>query len=231
MDFLLQGLITAFGLLAHGDPETMSAIYATVMASSLSMAATLALGIPLGFMLGHNEFPGKPAVKVVVDTLLAFPTVVIGLVVYAFLTKHGPFGHWGLLFTIPGIAVGQALLGLPVVTALVSKAVESQDEALRFTLLTLGANARQAAQTCLWEARWAVMLAAVTAYGRIVSEVGISMMVGGNIKWHTRTITTAIALETGKGEFAMGIALGIVLLAVAFAVNLGAAFIKRKAEQ
>jgi tungstate transport system permease protein len=163
------------------------------------------------------------------DTLLSFPTVVIGLIVYALLSSRGPLGGAGLLFTLPGVAIGQTLLGLPMVIALTANAVEYADTRLRDTLLTLGASGGQVLRAMLWEVRYHLLLAAVAAYGRIVSEVGISMMVGGNIKWHTRTITTAIALETGKGEFAMGIALGVVLMVIAFLVNLSLSGLKRRA--
>ncbi|THB66896.1 MAG: ABC transporter permease subunit [Desulfovibrio sp.] len=227
MDYLLEGLWQAFALLFHGDPETYSAVWVTVVVSSLSMACTLAIGAPLGFILGYCRFPGRKAARLGVDTLLSLPTVVIGLMVYAFLSRRGPLGEMGLLFTIPGMAVGQTLLGLPIVMAMTATAVENLDARLKNTLLTLGAGPMQIAATTLWEARFHLMLSAMAAYGRIVSEVGISMMVGGNIKWHTRTITTAIALETGKGEFAMGIALGLVLMIIALGVNFAAALLKR----
>lgn len=231
MDYLLQGFLQGFVLLFTGDPETFSAIWATVGASTISMVCSLAIGIPLGFLLGYKTFPGKKILRTIVDTLLSFPTVVIGLLVYAFLTRNGPLGSTGLLFTLPGMAMGQTLLGLPIIIAMTATAVESLDKRLPMTLLTLGANPRQMMWATVLEARYSIMLAAMAAYGRIVSEVGISMMVGGNIKWHTRTITTAIALETGKGEFAVGIALGMVLLAVALIVNIGATGLKRKAVQ
>ncbi|CCH47371.1 ABC transporter permease [Pseudodesulfovibrio piezophilus] len=231
MEFLLQGFLQGFVLLFSGDAETYSAILTTVWASSLSMACSLAIGIPLGFLLGHKRFPGKKSVRTIVDTLLSFPTVVIGLLVYAFLTKHGPLGGTGLLFSVPGIAMGQTLLGLPIIIAMTANAVEGLDTRLPMTLITLGANPRQILWATIMEARFSLMLAAMAAYGRIVSEVGISMMVGGNIKWHTRTITTAIALETGKGEFAVGIALGMVLLTVALIVNIFASGLKKKAVQ
>jgi tungstate transport system permease protein len=229
MDYLLQGFLQGFVLIFSGDSETYSAIWATVGASTMSMVCSLAIGIPLGFLLGYKTFPGKRVVRTMVDTLLSFPTVVIGLLVYAFLTHRGPLGSTGLLFSLPGIAMGQTILGLPIIIAMTATAVEALDSRLSMTLITLGANSRQILWATVVEARFSIMLAAVAAYGRIVSEVGISMMVGGNIKWHTRTITTAIALETGKGEFAVGIALGMVLLAVALTVNILAAGLKKKA--
>jgi len=227
VDYLLAGFIKALELLVQGDAQTYSAVWTTVRLSSLSMAASLVLGIPLGFGLGFYSFPAKKPVRTVVDTMLALPTVFIGLLVYAFISRQGPLGEMGLLFTIPGIAIGQTILALPIVIALTATAVEGLDRRLRPTLLTLGADGRQVALTTLWEARFAVLAAGVAAYGRVVTEVGISMMVGGNIKWHTRTITTAVALETGKGEFATGIALGVILVLIAFGVNLALSRLRR----
>ena len=228
MEFLIEGFLQAFRLLFTGDPETYSAVAATVKASSLSMAVSIGIGVPLGFALGHLSFPGRRQVRLLVDTLLSLPTVFIGLMVYAFLSRRGPLGDLELLFTLPGIAIGQAILALPIVTALSATAIESMDPSLRPTLISLGANRRQLLLTSLWEVRHGILAAGLTAYGRVMTEVGISMMVGGNIKWHTRTITTAIALETGKGMFATGIALGLVLLMIAFAVTLPASFLRRK---
>ncbi|MGW8161668.1 MAG: ABC transporter permease [Desulfobulbales bacterium] len=228
MDFILGGIAKAFQLLAQGDRETYSAVLATVQVSSLSMTASLLIGIPLGYLLGYLHFPGKKGLRTVVDTLLALPTVFIGLVVYAFISNRGPLGELGLLFTLSGIAIGQTILALPIIIALTATAVESLDRSLRLTLISLGASPRQIFLTSVWEARLGLLIAAVTATGRVLTEVGISMMVGGNIKWHTRTITTAIALETNKGQFAAGIALGIVLLAIAFAINLSLSFLRRR---
>lgn len=229
MDFIIQGTLKALQLLTLGDQETYSAVFATIKVSSLSMAVSLLLGIPLGYLLGYFHFPGKKGVRTIVDTLLALPTVFIGLIVYAFISSRGPLGEYGLLFSLSGIAIGQTILALPIVISITATAVESLDEMLRLTLTSLGATSRQIFLTSLWEARLGILIAAVTAAGRVLTEVGISMMVGGNIKWHTRTITTAIALETNKGLFATGIALGIVLLLIAFAINLSLSFLRRRA--
>jgi len=228
MGFLLEGLFQAFHLLGSGDEATYAAVGATLKVSGCSMAVSLLVGIPAGFLLGHFNFRGKAGVRVVVDTMMALPTVFIGLLVYAFLTHRGPLGHLGLLFTIPGIAMGQAILALPIVIGLSATAIESMDRTLRVTVLSLGANRRQLFWTSLWEARHALLAGGIAAYGRVMTEVGISMMVGGNIKWHTRTITTAIALETNKGQFGMGIALGLVLLLIAFGVNLALSALRRR---
>ena len=219
MGYILEGFTKAFELLISGDPETYASILTTLKVSTYSMVASLTLGIPLGFLLGFLDFRGKKLLKTIVNTLLAFPTVLIGLLVYTLLSQKGPLGKYDLLFTLPGVAIGQTILALPIVIALTATAVESLDRQLRVTVLALGANRYQLFRTSIWEARYGILTAAVTAYGRVLTEVGISLMVGGNIKWHTRTITTAIALETSKGEFAMGIALGLVLLLMAFTVN------------
>ena len=229
MDYIAEGVAVAFRLLLSADEETFSAVFTTLRLSTLSILVSLLLGIPMGFLLGYHTFPGKGLARTVVDTLLALPTVVIGLLVYAFISRRGPLGELGLLFSLRGVAIGQVILALPIVIALTASAVEELDTRLRQTLLTLGADSRGLALSTLWEARYAVLIAAVTGYGRIISEVGISMMIGGNIKWHTRTITTAIALETGKGQFGAGIALGLVLLTLAFVVNVGVSFLRRRA--
>ncbi len=228
MDYIIEGILGAFNLLLTGNEETYSAVMTTLKVSTLSIAACLLVGIPLGFLLGYGNFSGKGALRTIVDTLLALPTVVVGLLVYAFVSRRGPLGEMGLLFTVPGVAIGQFILALPIIISLTASAVEELDPKLRLTLKTLGANDRQVALSSLWEGRYSVMVAAVTAYGRVISEVGVSMMIGGNIKWHTRTITTAIALETGKGQFSMGVALGAVLLTLAFGVNAVVSVLRRR---
>jgi len=228
MDYLTEGFINAFILLIQGNEETYSAVYTTVYVSTFSIILSLFMGLPLGFVLSYYDFMGKKQIRAFVDTLLALPTVVVGLLVYAFITSRGPLGDYGLLFNRSGIIVGQTILILPMVISLSASAIESLDERLRNTLITLGARGKKIITGTLYESRFAIMTAAAAAYGRAISEVGVSMMVGGNIKWHTRTITTAIALETGKGEFAMGIALGIVLLLIGFIVNWLLIFLRKR---
>jgi tungstate transport system permease protein len=228
MDYILDGFVKALKLLIKGEQEVYSAIFVTLKVSSFSIILSLIIGMPAGFILGYENFPGKRQIRAIVDTLLALPTVVVGLLVYAFISKRGPLGGFGLLFTIPGIGLAQTILVLPIVISLTATAIENLDPRLKYTLKTLGAGGRQIALASIMEGRYAVLAAAVTAYGRAISEVGVSMMIGGNIKWHTRTITTTIALETGKGEFAMGIALGLVLLLLAFIVNSLLIFLKKR---
>lgn len=230
MDYISQGFVQAIGLILSMNEETWTAVVVTLKLTGMSMLATLLIGLPLGFMLGYFEFPGKRPLRTVVDTLLALPTVVVGLLVYAFISNRGPLGSWQLLFTIRGMAIGQTILALPIVVALTASAIEGLDRRLQMTLATLGASGVRMALSCLTESRFALLVAAMTAYGRIVAEVGVSMMLGGNIKWHTRTITTAITLETGKGDFALGIALGILLLTISFTLNAGLSLIRRRAD-
>ncbi|HKJ97712.1 MAG TPA: ABC transporter permease [Desulfotignum sp.] len=228
MDFILEGFAKAVFLLISLDASTVTAISATLKASTWAMAASLAAGLPLGFLLGYFDFRGKRPLRTLVDTLLALPTVSIGLIIYALISSQGPLGEFGLLFTITGIAMGQTLLALPVIIAITAATVENIDPDLKLTLVSLGAAKLDIIRTCLWEVRYGIMAGAVTAYGRVLTEVGISMMVGGNIKYHTRTITTAIALETSKGQFADGIALGLVLISIAFCVNICLSVLRKK---
>jgi len=228
MDFFTQGFIQAWMLLTACDPETFSAVWATMASTCCAMAASLLIGLPAGFALGYYSFPGRRMLRMLSDTLLAFPTVLIGLLIYGLICRRGVLGDFGLLFTLPGMAIGQTVLALPIIISLTAQAVETLDARCRQTLLTLGANSRQAAVATIRELRFSIMTVGITAFGRVVTEVGIAMMLGGNIKWETRTITTAIALETNKGEFAQGMALGIVLLAVAFVLNFALGFARRR---
>lgn len=220
MDYFAEALWKALHLILEGDLETFSALRTTLWVSTVSSAMSLAVGVPLGFLLGYGSFPGRRALRTLADTLLSLPTVLIGLLVYGLLTHKGPLGRYGLLFTVQAIIVGQTLLAIPIVVALTASAVEALDARLRVTLLSLGAGGFRRFLTSLREARFGVLTAAVSAYGRVLTEVGIAIMVGGNIKGHTRTLTTAIALETNKGEFASGVALGLILLFLASCVNI-----------
>lgn len=218
----------AFALLGGGDAQTYNAIYNTIFTSSLSVLIATIVGLPLGFVLGYFDFWGKRVASLVCNTLLAFPTVVIGLIVYAFISSKGIFGQYGLLFTNTGVIIGQTLLALPIVIALCASVVENMDRRLSLTLQSFALSRRQMIQTTLWELRHGLLSVIVTAYARVVSEIGIAMMIGGNIKWHTRTITTAISLETNKGEFALAIALGIVLVGIALMINIILSYLKAR---
>jgi tungstate transport system permease protein len=231
MEFIAEGLVGAFYLLVRMDPETISAIDVTLRTSSVSILLSIIIGFPMGFILGFFDFAGRKSLRLISDTLLATPTVVIGLLVYAFISYRGPLGEYEMLFTMKGIIIGQTLLALPIVVSLSAAAIEGMDRKLFYTLSSFGLTMRQMIFNVVWELRHALMAAAVTAYGRIIAEVGVAMMIGGNIKYHTRTITTAISLETSKGMFSMGIALGIVLILIAFLVNLTLFQLRKNAKQ
>lgn len=227
---LIAATQQAFALLLQGDPEIWGIVWVSVRVSATALLAVAPLAILAGFMLATAQFPGRRALIVSVQTLLALPTVVVGLVVYLLLTRNGPLGDYELLFSQPGMILGQAVLAFPILTAMTLAAVQGIDARVAETARTLGASPLRAALTVLTEARFPVMVAIATGFGRVLSEVGCAMMVGGNIAGVTRNITTAIALETSKGEFAQGIALGVVLVVLALTVNFLIAFLQGRGE-
>ena len=230
MDFLLNGFAEAFNLLLNGNLETYSAIKATLYTSSVSILFAVIMGFPLGFSLGFYDFKGRKILRLLSDTALAMPTVAIGLILYAFITRNGPLGSLNLLFTLKAVMLGQFVLALPIIISLTASVVENMEKKHYLTILNLRLAPAKLVFCVLYELRYALMVVIATAYGRIVAEVGVAMMIGGNIKYFTRTITTAVSLETNKGEFAMGIALAMVLIFIAFLVNL-AIFALRKLDK
>ena len=227
MDFLLNGFAEAFNLLLNGNLETYSAIKATLYTSSVSILLAVVVGFPLGFILGFYDFKGRKILRLLSDTALAMPTVAIGLILYAFITRNGPLGSLNLLFTLKAVMLGQFVLALPIIISLTASVVENMEKKHYLTILNLRLAPAKLVFCVLYELRYALMVVIATAYGRIVAEVGVAMMIGGNIKYFTRTITTAVSLETNKGEFAMGIALAMVLIFIAFLVNLAIFALKK----
>ena len=219
MTFLLEGLRAAWGMIATGDPAVYSAVLVSLQVSLTSTSVAALLALPFGYVVGTGRFRGQAAVAAVLHTLMSVPTVAIGLLAYALLSHRGVLGSWGWLYSKKAIVCGQVLLALPIMAALSLAATQSLDRRLRETALGLGARPRQVFQATLREGRYAYLAAVVAGFGRVLSEVGISMIVGGNILGSTRTMTTAIALETSKGEFATGIALGIILVLLAFGIT------------
>lgn len=220
MDYILEGLRSALKMLISLDREIMSIVLVSVKVSTASITLAAVLGVPFGFYVAIKDFWGKRGIVTVLNTLMAFPTVVIGLLVYSFISRRGPLGPIGLLYTPWAMVIGQTILAFPIVAALSVSAIQGIDKRVEKTALTLGANGIQTAFFILTEGRFAVFAAIIAGFGRVFAEVGVSMMLGGNIRGFTRNITTAIAFETGKGEFALGIALGIILLTIAFAINI-----------
>lgn len=193
-----------------------------ILSLKVALTATIVaclLGIPLGFALGWTRFAGRRALLALLNTALALPTVVIGLLIYLLLARRGPLGALGMLFTWQAIVVAEVILALPIATALSAAAVQAVDPRVRRTALTLGAGTLRTAWTVAREARFALLAAVVVAFGRVLSEVGAALMVGGNIRYESRTLTTAITLATSQGDFTLAVALGLVLLALALTVS------------
>lgn len=216
---LLQPTRQAFALLAAGDPELLGIIWLSVWTSTIAIVIVASPCVALAFVLAKKQFPARRAVIVAVQALLSFPTVVIGLIIYLLLSRRGPFGDWELLFTPSAIIIGYMIIAFPILVVFSLSAVQGADQRVYETARALGATRVRAALTTLWEVRFGVIAAIVNAFGRAISEVGCAIMVGGNIAGLTRNIPTAIALETSKGDFAQGIALGFVLIFVALLIN------------
>ncbi|MFP4128102.1 MAG: ABC transporter permease [Desulfonatronovibrio sp.] len=220
MDFLAKSVGEALGMIWSLDPELYHIVYISLYVSFFSTLAASALGVPLGFVIAVKKFRGKRGVITLLNTLLALPTVVIGLFVYAFLSRKGFLGYWGLLYTPAAIIVGQVILILPWVATFTLSAVSRIDSRFRRTAMTLGAGPVQTYLAIAREARFGILAAVIAAFGRVIAEIGIAMMLGGNIKGFTRTMTTAMALEHNKGEFVLAVALGLVLLLVSLGMNI-----------
>jgi len=220
MDYLLRSLAEAGRLLARFDPEVWLVVWTSLKVSVAAAVLASLVGVPAGVWVALHRFRGRGALLLLLNTLMALPTVVVGLFVYGLVGRRGPLGELGMLFTPAGIVAGEFLLALPIIANLTISAVKALDPRLFVTCRTLGARGVQEALMILREGRYGIVAAVVAGFGRVIAEVGVAMMIGGNIKGFTRTMTTAIALETSKGEFELGLALGIVLLAVAFAVNI-----------
>lgn len=220
MPFVHDSFATSLALIFSLDREVFSAVGTSVVVAGWSIVFASLVGVPVGVVMGIEEFPLKRAAITLLNTLMAMPTVLIGLLVYGFLSRQGPFGSWGLLFTPAAMVIGQTLLAIPIVANYTLSAVRGADCRIMPTALTLGAGPLQCGIQLVREIRFGVMAAIIAGFGRVISEVGIAMMLGGNIRGYTRTMTTAIALETSKGEFAFGLALGIILMLVALGINL-----------
>jgi tungstate transport system permease protein len=221
MDFLAEGLRRGFALIASGDPELVGITLLTLRIGLVATALACAVGIPLGLWLGSARFWGRRAALTVVNTALAFPTVVAGLFVFGLLSRRGPLGGLGWLFDWKAIVVADVLLALPVATALSAAAVQGVDPRVRRTALTLGASRWRATWEVARHARFALAAVTTAAFGQVVAEVGAAMIAGGNILGETRTLTTSVALYTSQGDFGMAVALGLVLRLLALAVNIG----------
>jgi tungstate transport system permease protein len=200
--------------------ELALAIWVSLKTSGLAALIASAVAVPAALFLAGRDFRGKRFILLVNQTWMAAPTVVIGLLFYSLLSRSGPFGRLGLLYTQTAMTVGQVFLILPLIVGFSYTALRQVDKRARLTALTLGASRRQAGWVVLREAKYALLIAVLAGFARAISEVGIAMMLGGNIRNATRNITTSIALETAKGEFRNGVVLGAVLLVITLGINL-----------
>jgi tungstate transport system permease protein len=199
--------------------DLLAIAFRSLMVSGAAVAASALIGVPLGVVLGLARFQGKSLLVAIVQTGMAFPPVVVGLAIYLLLSRSGPLGDLGWLFTPQAMILAQTILALPFVLGITIHAVESLPSGLAVQIRSLGATEWQLRWSLIREARSGILLAIASAFGRSISEVGAVLLVGGNIQGHTRVLTTAIILETSKGEFGLAIGLGIILLAIALATN------------
>lgn len=219
MEYIFKGFKEALELIIGGNPELFRIVWVSIRVSGVALIFSTLVGVPLGFLLAVRSFPGRRAAVTLLNTLMALPTVVVGLLGYSFLSRRGLLGSWGLLYTPYAMMIGQFVLATPIIAALSLAAVQGTDRQISITALTLGASPRQKNFRVLAEAKFTLLAAIIAGFGRIFAEVGVSMMLGGNIWGYTRNITTAIAYETSKGEFSLGIALGIILMMIALGIN------------
>ena len=221
METILQGLIQSLFLLFSGDPELYGIIARSLLVSGSAIILASFLGISSGIAVALHHFPGRRLLINILNTFMGLPPVVVGLVVYLLLSRSGPLGFLGLLFSPTAMIIAQTILATPILAALTVSALLSVKPLVRDTALALGASPPQIAWTVVREARYGLLAAVIAGFGRVSAEVGAVMMVGGNIAGYTRVMTTTIVLETAKGEFALAIGLGLVLILLAFLVNLG----------
>lgn len=230
MDYVTQGFKDALQLIMTLNPGFLGIVRVSLVVSATSALLATIAGVPAGIGLARGRFAGRRALVTVVNTLMSLPTVVVGLLLYSFLSRRGPMGSAGWLFTRKAMILGQFVLAFPIVTGLCVAAVNGLDKRIEPTIVSLGASPSQGLGMFILEARFGILAAVVAGFGRVFAEVGVSMMLGGNIAGETRNITTAIALETSKGEFGMGIALGIVLLVVALGINIVFSILQKRAK-
>ena len=224
----MESFRQAFELLFPPDKELLQIIGVTLRMSFFSTLISCLIGLPLGALIGSKSFRGKSFIKKLIHTLMGLPPVVAGLLVYALFTHYGPFGRLNLLFTVRVMVIAQCLLIIPVVTGLTASFMEQSTRAVIDTAKGMGLSRRRVLFLCLSESRTSLLSVVLNAFGRSIAEVGAVSIVGGNIQWKTRVMTTAIMLETNKGNFSFALALGLILLLLAFVVNVAASFVVRE---
>lgn len=231
MSDLAEGIQQAIILLVTLNPTiieiTLRSLYITGTATLIASA----ISVPLGTYIAFNQFFGRKYLISIIQTLYAIPTVVVGLLVYMLITNNGPFGMLGLLFTPGGMIIGQMVLIIPIITGLTISALSGIRPVIRDTIVSLGADTYQFLVTMIKQARFAIIAAIIMGFSRAISEVGAALMLGGNIRGHTRVLTTTISLETSMGDFPTALALGIILLGIALVVNLALSLLQQGSEK
>ena len=219
MSEVVEGFIQAVQLIVSLDPEIIDITARSLMVSLLATLIGSLIAIPIGGFIHFREFGGKRGVVTIIQALYALPTVLAGLLVYLLLSRSGPFGYFGLLFTPTAMIIGQIVLIIPLMIGMTLIALSGVSQTKQDTVISLGATETQTVITIVKEARFAILGGVILGFGRAISEVGAAMILGGNIRWYTRVLTTTIALETSMGNLSMSIALGIILLAIALVVT------------
>ncbi len=228
MELIWQGLVEAFHLLLTVDPEVWEVVRTTLQVSGTATLISVAIGVPLGTLIALKLFPGRKFVLSLVNTGMGMPPVVVGLWVAILLWRSGPLGRLGLMYTTTAMIIAQAVIAAPVVIGFTYAAIAQTDPKLRLQITALGANRVQFLWYLLKEVRYSLFAAIIAGFGAVVSEVGASMMVGGNIKGMTRVLTTATALEVSKGNFDIAIALSVILCLLAYVITLWLTFLQQK---
>jgi tungstate transport system permease protein len=228
MDLILEGIRKAFVLLITLDPEVIGVTFMSLKVSVTATLISLLLGVSVGVALALSRFPGRRILVSVINTGMALPPVVVGLFVTIFLWRNGPFGFLGILYTPLAMIIAQAIIATPIVMGISLAAVQQLPEKLRLQILALGATRLQMVWILIKEARLSLLAAVMAGFGGVISEVGASMMVGGNIKGYSRVLTTATVMETGRGNFDVAIALSIILLLLAYLITLVLTHVQQK---
>jgi tungstate transport system permease protein len=228
MHSIIDSFSRALFLILNLNKELLGIIFLSVRVSGTALVAAAVIGLPLSALLGFRKFPFKELIISLLNTFMGLPPVVVGLFVYLLLSRSGPLGFMGLLYTPSAMVMAQTILAFPIVASLCYSAIVSVDPIIRQASMTLGATHFQISVTIINEARYGIMSGIIAAFGRVMAEVGAILIVGGNIAGYTRVMTTTIALETDKGNFELALALGIILLAISLSINLGLHAIQKK---
>ena len=228
MNDLITGIETAFRLIQTLDAEVIDITLRTLRITLSSVIISSIIAIPIGAVITFHEFRGKKLLISLIQTLYSLPTVIVGLLCFMLLSRSGPLGFLGFLFTPNGMIFGQTILIIPIMAGLTIAALQAIDPIITDTIRSLGASKFQFLKTHIKEARFTIMAAVIIGFSRAISEVGTAIMIGGNIKGHTRVLTTAISLQTSMGNFSLSLALGIVLLGIALIINLLMGYVQNR---